>query len=131
MILLDTHALVWWRDNTGKLSNNATSAIAKEAQSGTIVISAFSFWEIALLIEHKRLILPSALSIWMAEVEATHRMRLAPVDHQIAVASVRLPAGLSKDPADRIIVATAMLLDIPIVTADHQIRAYPHVRSIW
>ena len=45
MMLLNTHALVWWRDNTGKLSNNATSAIAKEAQSGTIVISAFSFWE--------------------------------------------------------------------------------------
>lgn len=75
MILLDTHALVWWRDGSGKLSNNAQAAIAKEAKSGTISISAFSFWEIALLVEHHRLTLPSDLQTWMAEVETINRMR--------------------------------------------------------
>ena len=131
MILLDTHALVWWRDSTAKLSNNAQAAIAKEANNGTIVVSSFSFWEIALLVEHQRLALPSDLQTWLADVEATNRMRFIPVDNRIAIASVQLPAGLHKDPADRILVATAMLLDIPIVTADKKMHAYPHVRTIW
>lgn len=131
MILLDTHALVWWRDGSGKLSKSAQAAIAKEAKSGTISVSAFSFWEIALLVEHHRLTLPSDLQTWMAQVETINRMRFIPVDHQIAVASVQLPAGLHKDPADRILVATAMLLNIPIVTADQKMHAYPHVRTIW
>jgi len=87
MIMLDTHALIWWRDSSSRLSQNAKVAIAQEAQGGKIGISAFSFWEIALLVEH--------------------------------------------NPADRIIVATAMLLDIPIVTADQKIHAYPHVQTIW
>lgn len=131
MILLDTHALIWWRDDSGRLSRNAEAAIAKEANNGTISISAFSFWEIALLVEHHRLTLPSDLQTWMAAVETINGMRFIPVDHQIAVASVQLPVGLHKDPADRILVATAMLLNIPIVTADQKMHAYPHVRTIW
>jgi len=131
MIMLDTHALVWWHDSSARLSTNALSAIAQETQNGTIAVSAFSFWEIALLIEHRRLTLPTDLQAWMAAVEAAKRLLFIPVDNQIAVTSVKLPGGFHKDPADRIIVATAMLLDIPIVTADRQIRAYPHVRTIW
>lgn len=131
MILLDTHALIWWRDDSGKLSKNALAAIDREAKNGTVSISAFSFWEIALLVEHHRLTLPSDLQTWMAAVEAINSMQFIPVDHQIAVASVQLPVGLHKDPADRILVATAMLLNIPIVTADQKMHAYPHVRTIW
>ena len=131
MILLDTHALIWWRDDSGKLSKNALAAVDKEAKNGTVSISAFSFWEIALLVEHHRLTLPSDLQTWMAAIEAINGMKFIPVDHQIAVASVQLPVGLHKDPADRILVATAMLLNIPIVTADQKMHAYPHVRTIW
>lgn len=131
MIMLDTHALIWWRDSSSRLSQNAKVAIAQEAQGGKIGISAFSFWEIALLVEHNRLRLPLDLASWLAAVEAIDRMRFIPVDNEIAVTSVQLPPGLHKDPADRIIVATAMLLDIPIVTADQKIHAYPHVQTIW
>ncbi|ELX11186.1 PIN domain-containing protein [Janthinobacterium sp. HH01] len=131
MIMLDTHALIWWRDSSARLSPTATAAIAQEVQGGKIGISAFSFWEIALLVEHNRLRLPLDLASWVAAVEAIDRMRFIPVDNEIAVTSVRLPPGLHKDPADRIIVATAMLLDIPIVTADRKIHAYPHVQTIW
>ena len=131
MIMLDTHALIWWRDSSARLSRNAKTAITQEAQGGKIGISAFSFWEIALLVEHNRLRLPLDLASWMAAVEAIDRMRFIPVDNEIAVTSVQLPPGLHKDPADRIIVATAMLLDIPIVTADQKIHAYPHVQTIW
>jgi PIN domain nuclease of toxin-antitoxin system len=131
MIMLDTHTLVWWRNSSAKLSHSAKAAIAQEAQRGNIVVSAFSFWEIAWLVEHSRLILPLNLARWRAAVEALDHMHFVPVDNQIAVASVQLPAGLHKDPADRIIVATAMLLNIPIVTADQKMHAYPHVQTIW
>jgi PIN domain nuclease of toxin-antitoxin system len=131
MIMLDTHAVIWWRNNNPRLSQNAKTVIAREAHSGNLVLSAFSFWEIALLVEHQRLILPLDLASWLAAVEAIDRIRCIPVDNQIAVASVQLPAGLPKDPADRIIVATAMQLDIPIVTADQKMHAYPYVQTIW
>lgn len=131
MIMLDTHALVWWREKSPRLSQHAKSAIAREAQGGSIAISAFSFWEIALLIEHSRLVLPQDLASWVAAVEGINYMHSIPVDNRIAVASIQLPAGLPKDPADRIIVATAIQLSIPIVTADHKMRAYPHVQTIW
>lgn len=131
MIMLDTHALVWWRNSSSKLSHRAQTAIAREAQGGNLVLSAFSFWEIALLVEHNRLALPSDLASWLAAVEAIDRMHFIPVDNQIAVASVRLPPGLHKDPADRIIVATAIALGIPVVTADQKMHAYPHVQTIW
>ena len=131
MIMLDTHALVWWRNGSARLSHNAKAAIAHETQSGNIVMSAFSFWEIAMLVEHRRLILSPDVVSWLAAVEAIDRMRFIPVDNRIALASVQLPAGMPKDPADRIIVATAMLLDIPVVTADQKMQAYPHVQTIW
>src|ERR1700754_2794486 len=120
MIMLDTHALVWWHNGSTRLSRKANTAIAHETQSGSIVMSAFSFWEIALLVEHNRLALPLDLTSWLASVETLDRMRFIPVDNQITVASVELPAGLPRDPADRIIVATTMLPDLPIVTADQK-----------
>lgn len=56
---------------------------------------------------------------------------LLPVDGEIAVKSVRLPGDFHKDPADRIIVATAHKHAAPLVSADEKIRSYPHVRAIW
>jgi PIN domain nuclease of toxin-antitoxin system len=54
-----------------------------------------------------------------------------PVDNEIAVRSVELPGEIHKDPADRMIVATARKLAAPLVTADEKIQNYPHVRTIW
>ncbi|WP_371867867.1 PIN domain-containing protein [Duganella levis] len=68
---------------------------------------------------------------WLAAVEAINRVCFIPVDSNIAVTSIYLPGSLNNDPADRIIVATAMLLHAPIVTTDARIRAYPHVQTIW
>ena len=53
------------------------------------------------------------------------------VDNEIAVKSVELPGEFHKDPADRLIVATARKMAAPLVTADDKIRAYPHVRTLW
>jgi PIN domain nuclease of toxin-antitoxin system len=131
MILLDTHALVWWANFDPQLSASATQAIENELQSGLIAISSFSCWEIALLVSRGRIRLSDEIRVWLARLETMNPVRFIPVDNNIAVSSIYLPSGLNNDPADRIIVATAMQLNIPIVTTDAHIRAYPHVQTIW
>jgi PIN domain nuclease of toxin-antitoxin system len=64
----------------------------------------------------------------VSQVEA---VSFVPVDNDIAVKSIELPGEFHKDPADRIIVATARKLGAPLVTVDDRIRSYPHVRTLW
>ena len=71
------------------------------------------------------------ISAWLSLVEEIGEVRFIPVDNAIAVDAVALPGEFHKDPADRLIVATARKLGAPIVTADEKIRNYAHVRTIW
>ena len=132
MILLDTHSLIWWvSGDQGSLSKNAASAIAAELQGGKIAISAITAWEVAMLVNRGRLALSMDVSGWLAIVKQIEAVTFIPVDAEIAVQAVVLPGDFHKDPADRLIVATARNLAIPIVTADEKITFYPHVRTIW
>ena len=132
MIVLDTHALVWWASGSAQqLSSKALRAIEKEQRSGEIIVSSISSWELAMLTEHGRLALAMEISPWLALVEQIERLRFVPVDNAIALASVALPGEFHKDPADRIIVATARALGAPVISADEKIQSYPHVRSVW
>lgn len=131
MILLDTHALIWWFEGSPKLSLAAKAAIENAQRLSRVTISSLSCWEIALLNAHGRIHLSTELHNWIKAIQKLRRVRFIPVDNHIAVASVELPGQFHKDPADRIIVATAITMNIPVVTVDHKIRAYPHVRTIW
>ncbi len=131
MILLDTHTFVWWHEVDLRLSASARLVIEQEQQTGQVMVSSLSCWEIALLVDRGKLVLSEDIHAWIATIEAQRSVDFIPVDNLIAIASVQLPAGLSRDPADRIIVATAMLRNIPLVTVDRTIRAYPHVQTIW
>lgn len=131
MIVLDTHALLWWVSGDARLSTAAHQAIERELDRGAIVISSISLWEIAMLIERGRLALSMDLDAWLATVGEIDAVRFFPVDNDIALQSVRLPGDFHKDPADRFIVSTARRLAAPLVTADEKIRTYPHVQTIW
>ena len=131
MIVLDTHVLVWWVSEDPILSKKAKTAIDKETKGGEIVISSISAWEIAMLVERDRLVLSMDVDSWIATVAAIDAVRFLPVDNEIALKSVGLPGEFHKDPADRIIVATARKLAVPLVTKDEKIRAYAHVKTIW
>lgn len=132
MIVLDTHALLWWAtgDDT-QLSSVAAQAIAAEMHGGQIVVSSISSWELAMLVARGRIDLSMDIEAWLSVVDEIEAVRFAPVDNEIAVKSIALPGEFHKDPADRIIVATARKLAAPLVTADEKIRAYPHVRTVW
>jgi PIN domain nuclease of toxin-antitoxin system len=131
VIVLDTHTLVWWVTGDPLLSKAAKSAIDKTKRRGEIIVSSMSAWEIALLVERDRLVLTMDVSSWLATVEQIEQVRFLSVDVEIATKSVSLPGQFHKDPADRMIVATARKLAVPLVTKDEKLRAYPHVKTIW
>lgn len=133
MIVLDTHALLWWGNGDPQLSQGALKAIEQELQAddGEILISAISAWEIALLVEKGRLTLSMATDDWLDTVEEIEGVRFVAVDAATAVESTRLPGEFHKDPADRMIVALARHFNAELVTADEKITAYRHVRSVW
>jgi PIN domain nuclease of toxin-antitoxin system len=131
VIVLDTHVLVWWVSGDPELSKKARAAIEHEQAAGEIVVSSISAWEIALLVERERLLLSMDVSTWLTTVAQIGAVRFMPVDVEIAVKSTSLPGAFHKDPADRMIVATARKLAVPLLTKDEKIRAYPHVKTIW
>ena len=129
MILLDTHALLWWSsDQPDKLSLSARHAIT---QSTNICASAISAWEIALLIAKGRIILTLDLAEWLDAVVTSGTVRFIPLGPEIAAQAATLPGDFHKDPADRMIVATARKYNAPLITADGKISSYPHVTAIW
>jgi PIN domain nuclease of toxin-antitoxin system len=131
VIVLDTHVLVWWVTGESTLSKKAKNALEREVVGGEIIVSAISAWEIAMLVEREKLVLTMDVGSWLATVQAIKVVRFVPVYPETAVKSVELPGEFHKDPADRMIVATARKLAAPLVTKDEKIRAYPHVKTIW
>ena len=131
MIVLDTHAWVWFVSNPELLSTKARKAVDTAMEHKEIYISSISVWEVALLAAKKRLRLTLNVVDWIARSEKLPFFQFIPVDNSIAITSTSLPEPLHHDPADRIIIATAISLDIPVVTKDEKLLVYPHVQSIW
>jgi PIN domain nuclease of toxin-antitoxin system len=130
--MLDTHVLLWWANgDADMMSDDAVAVIAAVSQPGEIMISSITAWEIAMLVARGRLSLSMNVTAWLGLVQQTQTIRFVPIDNEIGVNSVELPGEFHKDPADRLIVATARKFNVPIVTADEKLRSYPHVRTIW
>lgn len=131
MIVLDTHALIWWISDPGKLSVKARSAISKAKKEKSVYVSSISVWEIAMLVNKKRLKLRYEVNEWLRKIEALPFIKFLPVTNKIAVDSVLLTGSAPADPADRIIISTAMNLDCPLISGDRKIRRYRQVKTIW
>ena len=133
MIIIDTHVLVWFvSGDNSQLSIPAKNAIEKTInEDSEVIISSISAWEIAMLIEKGRLVLSMDVESWIKETAQVDGFRFVAVDNEIGIKSTKLPGDFHKDPADRIIVATARKLAVPLVTADEKIITYEHVKTIW
>ncbi len=132
MIVLDTHALIWWVNGGEQLSRKARKAIENElAGDGQVRVSAITAWEIAMLVSKGRLALTMDIDDWLETVASIEGVSFMPIDTHVAVQSVRLPGGFHPDPADRLIVALARHHSAPLVTADTRIQEYRHVKTIW
>jgi len=131
MVVLDTHAWVWFVSNLELLFKRAKKVTDIAINAGEIFVSSISAWGIALLVEKGRLKLTLDVTDWISKSERLPFFRFIPVDNSIAIKSVNLPKPLHSDPADRIIIATATSIGASLVTKDEKILKYPHVKSIW
>ena len=131
MIILDTHVWVWWVSNPKRLSPSAKKIIGRSMENNEIFISAISVWEVALLADKDRLRLTLEVNDWIARSERLPFVTFIPIDNAITLKSVFLPGDFHSDPADRIIVATAITSGAPLVSKDERILSYPYVETVW
>ena len=128
MLLLDTCTLIWLASDLDKLSGIAKNAIRRHAEE--LFVSAISAFEIAVKCRNGKLLLPQSPSEWFPGVIEFHGIREIPVSAAIAISSINLPQ-LHNDPCDRMIIATAQLHTMKIVTCDNLIRAYKEAVVVW
>lgn len=129
MILLDTHIWVWWIHGDPRLREHTLDALDRRTDRST-GIHVISCWEVAMLHARKRLTLPCALDVWMEQALSYPGVHTIPLTRIAAVESCRLPGEFHKDPADRILVATAIELGCALVTADERILNYDGINAV-
>lgn len=129
MILLDTHALVWMVGEPARLSRAASAAITVAQDEGGVAISAITLWELASLVARGRIQA-------YGTVDASVRLLIEgivvkPITSEIAALAAQFPDEFPKDPADRLIAATARAEGIGLVTRDEKLRHSPLLKTIW
>lgn len=129
MIVLDTHVWVWWVHGDERLTETQAEIIETN-EMNVIGVSAISCWEIAKLVEYRRLELPCLLSEWFEQALSYPGIRLLELTPEVAIESTQLPGEFHRDPADQIIVATARVHGCPLLTSDSKLLKYPHVETI-
>jgi PIN domain nuclease of toxin-antitoxin system len=130
LILLDTHVALWLTLESRTLTRKSTALLADaRRQEETVGIASITLIETARLIAHGRIAIQISLDAYMAELAA--RFTVLPITPAIAAATTRLPATYPRDPADRIIGATALVHGATLVTADQRIRKAKGIRTLW
>lgn len=129
MILLDTHVLFWAVDDSKSLSRAAASEIRRARRSGGVAISTISIWELASLLARGRI-------QGYGSIEASLKLLLEgvairPITAEIAALATQFPSEYPRDPADRLIGATARAEGLTLVTRDENIRRSPLIRTVW
>lgn len=122
-MILDTHALLWMDRNDSSLGVLARQQIETEWRAGHVAVSAISFWEVAMLAECGRIVLPLPVDQWRADWLRAGLAEI-PLDGRIALLACQLE-NLHRDPADRFIVATAIDRRTSLLTADGGILDWP------
>jgi PIN domain nuclease of toxin-antitoxin system len=131
LIVLDTHALVWWVSGSTKLSPAAKRVIRREIAVAPVVVSTISIFEIVTAVRRGRLEFVIPAEQWLADVHALPEVAFEPVSSRIAEIAGQLDASFPGDPADRIIVATALVLDARLATANARLHGVAGISVVW
>lgn len=119
-VLLDTHALLWWRADGERLSATAASLIDRSA---SLLLSPMTFWEVGMLVDKRRIELDRSTAAWTADVLRHARVEIADLSPEVAVMASELP-DFHGDPCDRLLYATARARRVPFVTKDGAMHGY-------
>ena len=123
-ILLDTHAWIWLFNGSTELSQNAIEQVDLAGSQGKAFISAISVWELSMLVVKNRITLSKPIHQWVEDCFSQPGLNLSIMSPEIAIESSFLPGVFHGDPADRIIVATARINDLILLTRDKKILNY-------
>lgn len=129
MIVLDTHALLWWALDPDRLSPAAAASVREMERRGGFA-SAISIWELGIKIQRSKLDLGISIEEFARRIDKSATVQLLAVDTATWLRSLELPWD-HRDPADRVIVATALLQGVPLVTADAEIHRFNGIECIW
>ncbi len=131
MMLLDTHVVVWLALSPDRLSERALQTTSVGRQQRRLAISDISLWEIAMLINKKRIRVESDCGSFLNVLIEGQKIHVYPISPEIAAMTSKLPIILNNDPADRIIAATAIVEELTLVTADRNLRQVSELRTLW
>ncbi|MEY2906250.1 MAG: hypothetical protein RLZZ408_721 [Verrucomicrobiota bacterium] len=122
-LLLDTHVWIWWLSGQPDLPARSRARLDGMAEQGEPpCLSAISLWEAQMLARKSRLKLDIPFSEWILTASDPEVVRVLPVDSAVVIALDGLPDSFHGDPADRMIVATALANRLPLMTLDGSIR---------
>jgi PIN domain nuclease of toxin-antitoxin system len=128
VIVLDTHTWLWFATESEKLSKQAKARINRAEALGVHPISC---WEIAMLSNEGRLKLSMDVTQWVGHALERPKVELLPFTPAAAIRAAGLGGDFPGDPADRLIVGTALEMGVPVVTKDQRITDWGHVQIIW
>lgn len=129
MVVLDTHAWIWWVDDPSRLSPRARAAISEAEPVG---VAAISCWELGMLSLSGRVALDRDPSRWVRQALAQPGVIAIPLSPKVAVDAALLERdGFVSDPADRLIYATARDVGARLVTRDARLREFDRRGTVW
>jgi PIN domain nuclease of toxin-antitoxin system len=129
VVLLDTHVLLWWAVDPDRLSPAAAASLAAMERHGGFA-SSISIWELGVKVHRGKLDLGISIEEFARRIRKSGLIELLPVNTATWLRSLELPWD-HRDPADRVIVATALLQDVPLLTADTEILRFGGVSCVW
>ncbi len=129
MILLDTCAIIWNALEPDKLTPKAKKAIKRSENE--LIICDISIWEISMLISRNRLIVDDTAAGFINLLIQSQNYQVQQITPEIAELSVNFGTELNNDPADRLIAATSVLRNTPVITADQNLRNATIIETIW
>jgi len=128
---MDTCAVVWDALDSKKLTTRAKKAIQKADENSELLICDISIWEISMLVQRGRIEIDETFTILIRLILSSRNYSVINISPEIAELSVNLGNEINNDPADRLIVATSILKQAPVVTADKNLRDASMLKTLW
>ena len=128
--LLDTHVWLWWLLGDSRLSSRELEILDEFPDDNRPALSSISLWELAMLVDLGRVELEVSLNDFLKSACSPETVRMIPIQPRVVIEMNQLPSTFHRDPADRLIVATARAENIPLATHDRKILA-ANLTPIW